>query len=377
MSEFSKSLSLLRVCALLFVTGCSSTGEITPSKPVWDRTTKLEIPPDLTTPEANAGSEQYSAAALNASKAELDQYEQFESFQQMADFKDFLEWREKHSANLDLSLEAFRSARDQQIATALTEQGVLTITTRDGQRVLLVDDTLDSTWDRLRTAANNMGLQVISERPEAGQLNVHYGTESPEESSGWQTWIPWLSDPIIYAVTLELTRSGPAVSIQDAEGAAINTELSNSFVDRLGVQLLTFAEQVDSAEAASSAVMQAASLEEMPSGHLTLIVQGSAGGVWRVLERKLQDTEFSIAERSSESLTFLIRYDDPKKLAEKSWTQSLAFWRDDESAPAEDILLVLTPTGTETRVDALDSQESQSDIGDQVLRILEESFLKN
>ena len=81
--------------------------------------------------------------------------------------------------------------------------------------------------------------------------------------------------------------------------------------------------------------------------------------------------------RSSESLTFLIRYDDPKKLAEKSWTQSLAFWRDDESAPAEDILLVLTPTGTETRVDALDSQESQSDIGDQVLRILEESFLKN
>jgi uncharacterized lipoprotein len=167
------------------------------------------------------------------------------------------------------------------------------------------------------------------------------------------------------------------VSIQDAEGAAINTELSNSFVDRLGVQLLTFAEQVDSAEAASSAVMQVASLEEMPSGHLTLIVQGSAGGVWRVLERKLQDTEFSIAERSSESLTFLIRYDDPKKLAEKSWTQSLAFWRDDESAPAENILLVLTPTGTETRVDALDSQESQSDIGDQVLRILEESFLKN
>ena len=115
----------------------------------------------------------------------------------------------------------------------------------------------------------------------------------------------------------------------------------------------------------------------MPSGHLTLIVQGSAGGVWRALERKLQDTEFSIAERSSESLTFLIRYDDPKKLAEKSWTQSLAFWRDDESAPAENILLVLTPTGTETRVDALDSQESQSDIGDQVLRILEESFLKN
>ncbi|MBT6933162.1 MAG: hypothetical protein HN987_10510, partial [Proteobacteria bacterium] len=156
MSEFPKSLSLFCLCALIFVTGCSSTGQITPSKPVWDRTTELEIPPDLTTPQANAGSEQYSAAALNASKAELDQYEQFESFQQMADFKDFLEWREKHSANLDLSLEAFRSARDQQIATALTEQGVLTITTRDGQRVLLINDTLDNTWDRLRTAANNM-----------------------------------------------------------------------------------------------------------------------------------------------------------------------------------------------------------------------------
>ena len=77
---------LLVLSVLLTVQGCSSKDEIEPAAPDWDRTTQLEIPPDLTAPKENANSQQFSAAARNASEAELNQYSQFQEFQKMADF---------------------------------------------------------------------------------------------------------------------------------------------------------------------------------------------------------------------------------------------------------------------------------------------------
>ena len=95
--------SPLAICTLVALHGCSSTDEIEPAQPDWDRTTQLEIPPDLTAPKDNANTEQCAAAARNATQAELDQYSQFQEFQKMADFQDFLKWRDRHSADLDLS----------------------------------------------------------------------------------------------------------------------------------------------------------------------------------------------------------------------------------------------------------------------------------
>ena len=372
MMDFDSPTRRILFClAILAVAGCGSTGEIESSKPAWDRTTQLEIPPDLSSPKTSPGSEQFSAAARDASQAEQNQYAQFQKFQQMAEFQDFLDWREKYSASLDLSVEAFRRARDEDLAEALIKEGVLTITTLEGQRVLLVNDTLEGSWKRLDEAATNMGLQVISRREDKGILRVHYGTETPKESSGWTEWLPWLSDPIIYAVTIELARSGPAIIVRDDDGNPINTELANSFIDRLGIQLRTFASEGMSNTVENAPNPSKAKLAKMASGHYSLIIQGSAGGVWNQLDRTLRDTEFSVVERSKEQLSFLIRYDDPERLAEKSLVDTLAFWRDDKSAPAEDVMLVLTPTGEETRVDALDSSQEQSDVGDQVLTLLQ------
>ena len=364
-----QALSLFTIGALVVLHGCSSTDEIEPVVPDWDRTTQLEIPPDLTAPKENTSTEQFSAAARNATQAELDQYSQFQEFQKMADFQDFLKWRDRHSADLDLSLAAFRQARDEAIGQSLKEKGVLTLTTREGQMIVLIDDTLENCWERLDTALANMGVHVLARRQDEGTFRVHYGTEAPEESGTWTDWIPWLSDPIIYLVSLELTRNGPAVSIRDEAAQSVNTELANSFAELIGIQLLTFANDapVASAPAAESSV----TLEETSSGYLTLVLSSAAGAAWNRLDLELQDMGFSIEQRDRAQLRFVVRYDDPSKIADKSWFQALAFWKDDVSAPAEDIFVVLTPAGSQTHVNVLDANNQQTELGDQVLRLLE------
>jgi len=364
--------SLFVLSTLLILHGCSSTDEIEPAEPDWDRTTQLEIPPDLTAPKDNANTEQFSAAARNASEAELGQYSQFQKFQQMADFQDFLKWRETHSADLDLSLAAFRKARDEAIAQSLDEKGVLTLSTREGQVIILMDDTLENCWQRLDTALTNMGVHVLARREDQGIFRVHYGTETPEDTGTWTDWIPWLSDPIIYEISLELTRNGPAVSIRDDEGQSVNTELANAFVELLSIQLLTFAS--DSAVAAAPTVESSVTLQETAGGYLTLVISGAAGGVWNRLDRELQDMGFSIVKRDRTQLRFLVRYDDPSKLADKTWFQSLAFWKDDPSAPAEDVSVVLTPAGAETHVNVLDAADQQTELGNQVVELLAASL---
>lgn len=367
-----QALSLFTIGALVVLHGCSSTDEIEPVVPDWDRTTQLEIPPDLTAPKENTSTEQFSAAARNATQAELDQYSQFQEFQKMADFQDFLKWRDRHSADLDLSLATFRQARDEAIGQSLQEKGVLTLTTREGQTILLIDDTLENCWQRLDTALANMGVHVLERRQDEGAFRVHYGTEAPEESGTWTDWIPWLSDPIIYLVDLELTRNGPAVSIRDEAAQSVNTELANSFAELIGIQLLTFASDapVASAPVAASSV----TLEETSSGYLTLVLSSAAGAAWNRLDLELQDMGFSIEQRGRAQLRFVVRYDDPSKIADKSWFQALAFWKDDVSAPAEDIFVVLTPAGAQTHVNVLDANNQQTELGDQVLRLLEASI---
>ena len=364
--------SLCVLSTLLVLHGCSSTDEIEPAEPDWDRTTQLEIPPDLTAPKDSADTEQFSAAARNASEAELDQYSQFQKFQQMADFQDFLKWRETHSADLDMSLAAFRKARDEAIAQSLGEKGVLTLSTRNGQTIILIDDTLENCWQRLDTALTNMGVHVLARRQDQGIFRVHYDTQTPEDTSAWTDWIPWRSDPIIYQISLELTRNGPAVSIRDDEGQSVNTEPANAFVELLGIQLLTFAG--DSATAAAPTVESSVTLRETASGYLTLVISGAAGGVWNRLDRELQDMGFSIVKRDRAQLRFVVRYDDPSKLADKTWFQSLAFWKDDASAPAEDVAVVLTPAGAETHVNVLDAIDQQTKLGDHVVELLAASL---
>ena len=364
--------SLFILSVLVSLHGCSSTDEIEPAEPDWDRTTRLEIPPDLTAPKDSANTELFSAAARNASEAELDQYSQFQEFQKNADFQDFLKWREKHSADLDLTLAAFRKARDETITESLSESGVLTLKTREGQTIILIDDTLENCWQRLDTALINMGVHVLARRQDQGAFRVHYGTEALEETDSWTGLIPWFSDPIIYQVSLELTRNGPTVSIRNDQAQSTNTELANSFAELIGVQLLTFAN--DSTTAAAPEIEPSIVLTQASGGYLTMVIPGAAGGVWNRLDRELQDMGFSIVKRDQTELRFVVRYDDPDKLADKSWFQSLAFWKEGVSAPAENISVVLTPAGAETHVNVLDAAERQTELGNQVLELLSENL---
>ena len=374
MIQICLRLLLLAPLILLTLYGCSSTEELERATPDWNNTTQLEVPPDLTPLQENASGQQFSAAARDASSAELGQYSQFQKFQKMAEFQDFLKWRQGHSTELDLSLEAFHEARNEAIAEVLKEKGVLTITTRNGQQILLIDDTSQNSWERLDAATVNMGLHIISSRADQGYLRVHYDTKEPDSEGGWKDWLPWLSDPIIYRITLEQSKNGPTVSIKDDKGNAVNTDLANAFIERLGVQLRTFAGEPEQVVTVETKDTSGLALEETATGYLTLVVPGAAAGVWKRLDRQLQDTGFSLASRDKSALRFVIRYDDPTIMRDKSWVQSLAFWKEDVSAPAQDIQLVLTPAGELTRVDALDSNNKQSELGNRILEVLFESL---
>jgi uncharacterized lipoprotein len=367
-------LRLLVPLILLALYGCSSTEELERATPDWNNTAQLEIPPDLTPLQENASGQVFSAAARDASSAELGQYSQFEKFQKMAEFQDFLKWQQGHSTELDLSLEAFYEARNEAIVKVLKEKGVLTITTRNGQQILLIDDTSQNSWERLDTATVNMGLHIISSRADQGYLRVHYDTQEPDSEGGWKDWIPWLSDPIIYRITLEQSKNGPTVSIKDDKGSAVNTDSANALIERLGVQLRTFAGELEQSVTIETKDTSGLALEETATGYLTLVVPGAAAGVWKRLDRQLQDAGFSLASRDKSALRFVIRYDDPAIMRDKSWVQSLAFWKEDVSAPAQDIQLVLTPASELTRVDALDSNDKQSELGSRILEVLFESL---
>lgn len=367
-------LRLLTPLILLALYGCSSTEELGRATPDWNNTAQLEVPPDLTPLQENASGQVFSAAARDASSAELSQYSQFEKFQKMAEFQDFLKWQQDHSTELDLSLEAFYEARNEAIVKVLKEKGVLTITTRNGQQILLIDDTSQSSWERLDTATVNMGLHIISSRADQGYLRVHYDTKEPDSEGGWKDWIPWLSDPIIYRITLEQSKNGSTVSIKDDKGNTVNTDSANTLIERLGVQLRTFAGEPEQVATVETKDTSGLTLEETATGYLTLVVPGAAAGVWKRLDRQLQDTGFSLASRDKSALRFVIRYDDPAIMRDKSWVQSLAFWKEDVSAPAQDIQLVLTPAGELTRVDALDSNDKQSELGSRILEVLFESL---
>ena len=104
------------------------------------------------------------------------------------------------------------------------------------------------------------------------------------------------------------------------------------------------------------------------------MISGAAGGVWNRLDRELQDMGFSIVKRDRAQLRFVVRYDDPSKLADKTWLQSLAFWEDDASAPAEDVAVVLTPAGAETHVNVLDAADQQTELGNHVVELLAASL---
>jgi uncharacterized lipoprotein len=374
MIQICLRLLLFAPLILLALYGCSSTEELERATPDWNNTAQLEVPPDLTPLQENASGQVFSAAARDASSAELGQYSQFEKFQKMAEFQDFLKWQEGHSTELDLSLEAFYEARNEAIIKVLKEKGVLTITTRNGQQILLIDDTSQNSWERLDTATVNMGLHIISSRADQGYLRAYYDTQEPDSEGGWKDWLPWLSDPIIYHITLEQSKNGSTVSIKDDKGNAVNTDSANTLIERLGVQLRTFAGGPEQVATVETKDISGLALEETATGYLALVVPGAAAGVWKRLDRQLQDTGFSLASRDKSALRFVIRYDDPTIMRDKSWVQSLAFWKEDVSAPAQDIQLVLTPAGELTRVDALDSNDKQSELGSRILEVLFENL---
>ena len=373
----SSKKKLLLVSIFVVIAGCSSTKEFDKVTPEWDRSTRLELPPDLSAPSIKTNDSQESAAFLNASKSELQQYEKFEKFQQMADFQDFLAWREEHSTKLDLTIESFRQSKNKEILRNLSKKGVLNIKTRDGNEIVLINDTLENSWDRLLIASESIALDILSVNKKERLIRFQSLTKNDKSKSSWLNRITQRKDYPIYNMRLEQTQNGPAVIISNDGDSSLTKEHANTLIKKITVELLTFSNNDLENQIKIPEKPTAVILEESSSGHVNIIVNSPVDTVWAILDRQLRDFGFSITESNDKSLRFTLRYDDPSMIVEKDFLQSLAFWKDEINAPPQDIYLVLTPINNKTRIDAVNENNQQSKIGDKVLQLISKGLQLN
>ncbi|MDP6531732.1 MAG: outer membrane protein assembly factor BamC [Arenicellales bacterium] len=372
------SLHLFRQTAttallVLALQGCGSTEKIDRSQPAWNASGNLEVPPDLTAPREDTNTQLFSAAMRDATAEEQDQFAQFEQFQKMAEYQEFLKWRETHGAAVDLSLTAFRAAKNETLITTLTEQGVLVANVEAGQQILLIGDTLSNSWNRIDTAILNMGLQLVAINRAAGYFDIHYGNKS-EKENGLLSLTGLRRNPLIYRLRVQPWENGVSITIYDDKEIPVTTPVGNALIQRLGVQLKTFAGKDEQFVVGGSNLQQGLSLHETPAGRLQLTVPGATTVVWARLDRALADAGFSVAGRDRAGFSFAVRYDDPDRQPPKTFLQKLVIWKKDRNAPAQTYSLQLTPVGEVTRVDALDDAKQRTETGDRILRVLFDSL---
>lgn len=369
-SKYTSRLLVIGACSTLLLTGCGTTDKNQASKPNWNTSTKLEIPPDLTAPRESKDTHLYSAVTREASAEKLAEYEKFQQLERMAEYEEFLNWRQQRGNSQNLSLADFREAQSTELRAQLTDKGVLVVKGPDQQRIVLIADSLQNSWNRVDTALINMGLQVLEANPKAGFFRIHYDTESSDDESIWMRWAFWRHDQVIYTLWLTADEEMISATIFDADAAPVVTPQGDTFMERLGVQLLTFAGKHQQFVAGGNREQKGLALRETPEGRLQMIIPGGAKAAWTRLDRVLGDAGFSVIKKDPETLLFVLRYDDPENSTDPGFFSQLVFWKKDEPDPQRSYQLQITPAGDRTMVDLLDSNEQRTQTGDKILTLL-------
>ena len=125
----------------------------------------LTVPPDLTAPSANESIRLSDAVRQRASGGQLKAFGAFKNFEKRAEYNEFLKWRAQEGMSQSVDFSAFKAAKQEAQRTLLSKRGVLTALDDSGQQLILIDDTLDNSWNRVDTAVLNMGLHTLDITP--------------------------------------------------------------------------------------------------------------------------------------------------------------------------------------------------------------------
>ena len=362
--------TLIWLSCVVVVTGCSITEDIisrsTPSSSVQS----LEVPPDLTAPQQTTDTSLFAATLQKASKEEKAQYQQYQQFQRMAEYEEFLQWRKEHGGGEELSITDFRAAQSVLLKARLADKGVLVVTGDTGERIVLIADTFDNSWNRVDTAVKNIGLRIIEGNRNTGYFRVLHDIEPQTKNpASFLKRLLWINDPLIYTLWVIAEDDTVRATLFDDDQLPVASDAANAVMERLGVQLLTFASKYQLLKGSDSN-SGALSLQQAADGRLQLMVAGTAQGLWSSVDRALSDAGFTITDKSIENHTFQVRYDAIEEPKKKNVLQKLHFWKKDKQQQTETVQVRLVTAGGNTVIEVLTLEGDPTENSERILTLL-------
>ena len=361
--------TLICLSCVVVVTGCGITENIisrsTPSSSVQS----LEVPPDLTTPQQTTNASLFSATLQKVSKEEKAQYQQYQQFQRMAEYEEFLQWRKDQSGDEELNIADFRAAQSVLLKTRLIDKSVLVVTGDAGERIVLIADTFDNSWNRVDTALRNLNIQIGGTNRREGYFWFEYDTDNDQKPKGWLQWVSWMKKSPIYTLLLQSEDHGVSAALYDDKMTPLTTPVAEALIQRLSVQLLTFAARQQ--PAAGNTPVDAIELVELSDGRLQLLLPGTTDVTWYQLAPILHDAGFTLTQRDPGAHLFRIRYSTNTRHERKGLLQKLTFWKKNDTAKTSELYEIqLTGNGQSTLVDVWDQNEQRTATGDAILKIM-------
>ena len=367
--------TLIWLSCIVVVTGCSVTENINSRSSPSSSIQSLEVPPDLTTPQQTTNASLFADTLKKLSGEEKAQYQQYQQFQRMAKYEEFLQWRKEHGSGEELSIADFRAAQSVLLKTRLIDKSVLVVTGDAGERIVLIADTFDNSWNRVDTALKNLNIQIGGTNRAEGYFWFYYDSDDDQKPKGWLQWVSWMKKSPIYTLLLRSEDHGVSTTLYDENMTPLTTPAAASLMQRLSVQLLTFAaaQQTEVAEL----LLDTPTLTTLTDGRLQLSLPGAEDSAWRQLTPIIQDAGFTVLTRDIQAHLFKIRYNSDKLNKKPSLVQKLTFWKKPSATQiSQTYEIQLTGNGETTFVDVWDENEQRTATGDTILKVLL-SLLKN
>lgn len=369
-----KAVAVVTIAALLGA--CSAFEKLVPDRRVEYKQSRpapsLEVPPDLSSPEADEGMAMPGAAPEGAAGATFSEYAS--------------ERRTPQAAQSVAVLPQFDDMRVE----------------RDGdKRWLVVQGEPSQVWPRVREFWLQNGFLISMEDPRIGVMETDWAENRADIPQGMiRSVLGKVLDSLYsastrdkYRVRLELgstpgtteiylTHRGVEEVVQGDstvwQTRPSDPEFEVEMLKRLMVSL--GAEE----EKAQTLVAEARG-ERAPRAHLTKDSDGGAAltvnedfyRAWRRTGVALDRIGFTVEDRDRSQGVYYVRYNDPlKDEGKKGWLSTLAFWSKDDAPATNEYRISLIEGGGTTRVVVLDKdgKREQSPTATRILTLLQEQL---
>jgi uncharacterized lipoprotein len=328
------------------------------------------VPPDLTTPQQTTDASLFADTIKKLSEEEKAQYQQYQQFQRMAEYEEFLQWRKAQGSDKELNIADFRAAQSVLLKARLIDKEVLVVTGDSGERIVLIADTFDDSWSRVDTAIRNIGLRIIEGNRNSGYFRVFHEVEPQMNNpTSFLKRLFRRDDELFYNLWVTVEDDMVTATLFDDDQLPVTSDVGNAVMERLRVQLLTFASKYQLLKERDSDA-GALSLQQAADGRFQLMVAGTAQGLWSSVGRALRDAGFTITDKSIETHTFQIRYDAIEEPKKKNLLQKLRLWKKNKDQQAKTAKVRLVTAGRSTVIEALTLEGDPTENNEHILRLL-------